>query len=84
VIKKTAVLAFALAAPSVFAQNIDKVFQAHSPDGSAYWVVTCLQPDQCLEDAYQWCKGPYTPLDGDHVRMTGFRFLCNKEPTPPK
>jgi hypothetical protein len=83
-IKKITALALALAAPNLFAQGIDKVFQAHSPDGSAYWVVACLQQDQCLEDAYQWCKGPYTPLDGNRINTSGFRFRCNKEPTPPK
>ncbi len=39
-IKKITALALVLAAPNVFAQmKLDQVFQAHSPDGSAYWVV---------------------------------------------
>ena len=43
--------------------EFDKPFQSHQPDGRSYWVVLCVQGDQCYEDAYKWCHGPYTPLD---------------------
>ena len=58
------------------AQHKD-VFQAHTPDGVAYWVTICLQADMCLEQAYKFCKGPYQPLDPNgSVNLTGFRFVC--------
>lgn len=59
--KRIATILFTLLTPNAFGQmlTLDKVFQAHAPDGMAYWVVTCMQADECLEDAYKWCDGPY-------------------------
>jgi hypothetical protein len=78
---------FTLLAGNVSSQmTVDEVFQAHSPDGMAYWVVVCTQADKCLEDAYKWCNGPYKPLDGANINTGGFRFLCkkqHKESAPP-
>lgn len=65
--------------------QIGKVFQSHSPDGRPYLVVTCLQADQCFESAYQFCEGPYRPLDKTFAPMGGFRFVCppkRKRPNP--
>ena len=35
------------------AAELDKPFQSHLPDGKAYWVVTCMQADECFEDAFK-------------------------------
>ena len=76
-------VAFVLGAAVVLAteasaqQPVGKPFQAHTPDGVAYWVVSCYQRDQCLEFAYKHCKGPYEPLDPNGIVITsGFRFQC--------
>lgn len=66
-----------------------KVFQSHGPDGQPYLVVLCLQADQCFESAYQFCEGPYQPLDKKFIPGQGFRFVCQpqakkrKQPQPP-
>jgi hypothetical protein len=57
-----------------------KVFQSHSPDGQAYLVVLCVQADQCLEYAYRFCEGPYSPLDKSFLPASGFRFVCRGKP----
>lgn len=57
-------------------------YQSHGQDGNAYWVLQCSQPDECFENAYQWCdRGPYTGIDkGQAYLATGvfyqFRFVC--------
>lgn len=56
------------------------VFKAHAPDGSPYLVVICFQQDQCFEGAYQYCKGPYQPLEKEFNPMQGMRFVCRQSP----
>jgi hypothetical protein len=76
----TAVVTTLLVTGSASAAEVGKVFQSHSPDGSAYLVVLCLQADECFEYAYQFCEGPYVPLDKQFRPMEGFRFVCRKSP----
>jgi hypothetical protein len=76
----TVIVTALLTVASASAADVGKVFQSHSPDGSAYFVVLCLQADECLEYAYQFCEGPYAPLDKQFTPMGGFRFLCRKSP----
>jgi hypothetical protein len=57
-----------------------KVFQSHDQNGQAYLVVLCLQADQCFEYAYQFCEGPYVPLDKSFVPGSGLRFVCRGKP----
>jgi hypothetical protein len=52
---------------TAFGAELGKVFQSHTPDGLAYLVVLCLRADECLEYAYQFCEGPYNPLDKSFV-----------------
>lgn len=58
--------------------EVGQVFQSHTADGSPYWVVLCIQADECFEFAYKWCEGAYQPLDKSFTPMGGFRFLCRK------
>lgn len=73
-------LTAALSLGAASGAEFGKVFQSHSPDGAAYLVVLCLQADECLEYAYQFCEGPYTPLDKSFVPSGGFRFVCRSKP----
>lgn len=84
---------FALAACFAMASkaaNFGVPFQAHTPEGNSYWVVLCIYGDECYEYAYQFCQGPYVPLDKQFLPASGFRFVCkptSKRPeksTPPK
>ncbi len=74
-----------LLAVNAQAANFDVPFLAHSADGTPYWVVLCTQADECFEDAYRHCEGPYIPLDKQFLPAGGFRFVCKhpKKQTPP-
>jgi hypothetical protein len=70
----------ALASTAQAQHRIGEIFQAHDPDGNAYWVVECAGVDDCYEAAFQHCNGPYTPLEARFSH--NFRFVCGKTDKP--
>jgi hypothetical protein len=81
--KRAILLGILMFTGTAWAAEVGQVFQSHGPNGNAYWVVLCIQADECFESAFKWCDGPYTPLDQNFTPMGGFRFVCKKQHKEP-
>lgn len=58
--------------------SADDVFQSHDQDGKPFMVATCTRTiGECQEKAYQYCQGPYKPLD-QSIKDGVFNFVCVK------